>query len=80
MRDVFWVLYSLNLAAVAAFGIGMFGLLQPKRLLVAYRWTWERSAQLARSPAILDETEARYVGLMFVLGAIILAGAAALTI
>jgi hypothetical protein len=80
MRDVFWVLYTLNLASVVAFGIGMYGLLRPKRLLVVYRWAWDRSAQLARSPAILDEAEARYVGLMFVLGAVILAGAAALTI
>jgi hypothetical protein len=80
MRDVFWPLYLLNVSAVAVFGVGMYGLLRPQRLLVAYRWTWERSAQLARSPAILDETEARYVGIMFVLAATILAGAAVLTI
>jgi len=50
------------------------------RASASSRIAGDRSAQLARSPAILDEAEARYVGLMFVLGAVILAGAAALTI
>jgi hypothetical protein len=74
VRLSFWV---VNTGAVVAFGVGAVGLLRPVRLLSVYRWTWARSAQLARSPAILDEVEARYVGAMFILAALILASAAA---
>jgi hypothetical protein len=74
MNGVFWVLYGLSLASVVAFGIGMYCLLRPTRILAVYRWTWSRSMQLARQPALLDETETRYVGAMFLLGAVILAG------
>jgi hypothetical protein len=77
MGDMSLSLWVVNAGAVIAFGVGAFGLLRPVRLLSVYRWTWVRSAQLARSPAILDEIEARYVGGMFVLTAFILAGAGA---
>jgi hypothetical protein len=70
-------LWIVNTGAVLTFGVGAFGLLRPVRLLSVYQWTWARSAQLARSPAILDEIEARYVGGMFVLTALIFAGAGA---
>jgi hypothetical protein len=74
MRDVFWVVYGLTLTSIAAFAVGAFCVLRPTRVLVVYRWTWQRSLRLARTPAILDEAEARYVGVMFLLGAVILAG------
>lgn len=71
---MFWTLYTLSFASVVAFGAGRFCLLEPKLVVAVCRRQCDRSRQFWRTPAILDESEARMWGVMAVVLAVILAG------
>ena len=71
---MFWILLGLSYASVFVWGVGMFCLLRPQRVVAAYQRHWSRSRQIARMPAILDAAEARLWGVMALLLAVILAG------